>query len=122
MFSVHFPCGVQCSGGNDSDDDDDDGFDDDDDGDDDEFDLCVMLAGRWWSDSDKWASRRSDYLTVVLSQSQSSDCRPNEDGDDDDYDDDDDDDNQLNLLCKIGQHCMGQSRSTPSWTSTTKTA
>ena len=49
---------------------------DNDDGDDDEFDLCVMLAGRWWSDSDKWARRRSDYLTVVLSQSQSSDSQP----------------------------------------------
>ena len=57
--------------------DDDDGGDDDD-----EFDLCVMLAGRWWSDIDKWAGRRSDYLTVVLSQSQSSDSRPPCDEDD----------------------------------------
>ena len=56
--------------------------DDDDGGDDDEFDLCVMLAGRWWSDIDKWAGRRSDYLTVVLSQSQSSDSRPPCDEDD----------------------------------------
>ena len=65
--------------------------DDDNDGNDyDEFDLCVMLAGRWWSDSDKWESWRSDYLTVVLSQSQSSDCRPNDE--DDSHDDDDDDD------------------------------
>ena len=57
--------------------------DDDNDGNDyDEFDLCVMLAGRWWSDSDKWARRRSDYLTVVLSQSQSSDSRPPCDEDD----------------------------------------
>ena len=64
--------------------DDDDGGDEDNDGgdDDDEFDLCVMLAGRWWSDIDKWAGRRSDYLTVVLSQSQSSDSRPPCDEDD----------------------------------------
>ena len=62
----------------------DDGGDKDDDGgdDDDEFDLCVMLAGRWWSDIDKWAGRRSDYLTVVLSQSQSSDSQPSDDDED----------------------------------------